>query len=222
MSTPTPTTSTYPSGHTGHLSTDQQSSLDRFKALCTESGHYQPLVPDHEHPSHSDETLLRFLRARRWIPKDALDQFVKTEKWMQETRLGEMYEKVDVDEYESARRMVRSQICQLCITQCLCFGWSCSTRNGLDVETNVVSHSTCTRSHLSIPNPSLHSKRPLLAFKTFPLDRVDPPQSSSYGYSYLLPVSHIQPSPGVQLLPGLSQRLQSRRRSISWISVGLG
>ena len=49
----------YPSGHIGHLSSNQQSSLDQFKQLCQEKGYYKPAgVGGRTVPSHDDETLL--------------------------------------------------------------------------------------------------------------------------------------------------------------------
>lgn len=56
--------------------------------------------------SHEDETLLRFLRARKFVPKDALRQFKETEKWREEQKIEEWYDTIDVDEYEATRLLV--------------------------------------------------------------------------------------------------------------------
>ncbi|EME40166.1 hypothetical protein DOTSEDRAFT_74855 [Dothistroma septosporum NZE10] len=96
----------WPSGHAGHLSEGHQAQLAKFKQLCEQKGYYHPgdtskNVP----PSHDDETLLRYLRARKFIPKDAFGQFKDTEDWRQENQLDKLYETIDVNEYEQTRRL---------------------------------------------------------------------------------------------------------------------
>lgn len=115
----------YPSGHLGHLTEPQQSALVDFKKLCTASGLYKP-ASDGQPPSHSDAVLLyvlpvacfppvsvpvlpchrRFLRARRFIPKDAQQQFQDTEKWRKVNEIDKVYENIDIENYDEARRLV--------------------------------------------------------------------------------------------------------------------
>lgn len=98
--------SLYPAGHQNHLSTDQTEALQEFKALCEKNGCYTPDTPNTP-ASHDDETLLRFLRARRFVPSDALQQFKATEDWRKEQNIDNWYETIDVDEYEHTRLLVR-------------------------------------------------------------------------------------------------------------------
>lgn len=67
-------------------------------------GYYEP-ADDGTPASHDDETLLRYLRARKWIPQDAFGQFKDTEDWRQENELDNLYETIDVQEYETTRRL---------------------------------------------------------------------------------------------------------------------
>jgi len=49
----------YPAAHFGHLSEEQQASLEKFKALIKERGYYHPAgEKENQHASHDDETLL--------------------------------------------------------------------------------------------------------------------------------------------------------------------
>ncbi|KAI9686714.1 MAG: hypothetical protein M1822_002773 [Bathelium mastoideum] len=96
----------YPSGHLGHLSGNQQSSLDQFKQLCHEKGYYKPAgVDGRALPSHDDETLLRYLRARKFVPQEAFIQFKDTEDWRRNNQLEELYETMDINEYEETRKL---------------------------------------------------------------------------------------------------------------------
>ena len=47
----------YPSGHLGHLTTEQIQALADFKELCVEKGLYTPATSGTP-ASHNDETLL--------------------------------------------------------------------------------------------------------------------------------------------------------------------
>ncbi|KAF2278337.1 CRAL/TRIO domain-containing protein [Westerdykella ornata] len=96
----------YPAAHYGHLTENQQQQLDAFKLLCQEQGYYTPadLAKDIE-ASHDDETMLRFLRARRFVPQDAFKQFKDTEDWRKEHDLGNLYKTIDIEEYEQTRRL---------------------------------------------------------------------------------------------------------------------
>lgn len=49
--------------------------------------------------------MLRYLRARKFIPKDAFAQFKDTEDWRKENQLDTLYETIDVNEYEQTRRL---------------------------------------------------------------------------------------------------------------------
>ncbi|KAL8403589.1 hypothetical protein RB594_008737 [Gaeumannomyces avenae] len=89
----------YPNGHLGYLNESETKALDEFKALITEKSEYSPGPP----PSHDDQTLLRFLRARRWVPQDAFTQFKETEDWRAATRLDLLYDTIDLDAYEQSR-----------------------------------------------------------------------------------------------------------------------
>ncbi|SMR63725.1 unnamed protein product [Zymoseptoria tritici ST99CH_3D1] len=95
---------TWPAGHVGHLSDSQTSALEKFKQLCQEKGYYTP-SKDSTPASHDDETMLRYLRARKFVPNDAFTQFKDTEDWRQETGLENLYETIDIQEYEATRRL---------------------------------------------------------------------------------------------------------------------
>ncbi|ORY21511.1 CRAL-TRIO domain-containing protein [Naematelia encephala] len=94
----------YPAGHLGHLSDQQRQLLSEFKTLCAERKQYTP-GSSTQRPSTDDATLLRFLRARKFQLEPAYNQFVTTERWRRENQLTELYEKIDIDEYEATRRL---------------------------------------------------------------------------------------------------------------------
>jgi hypothetical protein len=48
----------------------------------------------------------RFLRARRFDVKGALDQFQATEEWRATNQIDLLYENIEVDSYEESRRVV--------------------------------------------------------------------------------------------------------------------
>lgn len=79
--------------------------MDRFRKLCEEKGYYTPKTADGTPSSHDDETLLRYLRARRFVPSEAFAQFKDTEDWRAETQLDNLYETIDVKEYDNTRRL---------------------------------------------------------------------------------------------------------------------
>lgn len=87
-----------------HLTDGQTAALDKFKKLCQERGYYQP-GNDRTAPSHDDETLLRYLRARKFVPEEAFKQLKDTEDWRQENQLDKLYETIDISEYEASRRL---------------------------------------------------------------------------------------------------------------------
>lgn len=78
--------------------------MNRFKDLATSKGYYIPASRDTP-ASHDDETLLRYLRARKFTPQEAFNQFKDTEDWRKENELEEIYETIEVEEYEQTRRL---------------------------------------------------------------------------------------------------------------------
>ncbi|KAL8788752.1 MAG: hypothetical protein Q9195_007159 [Heterodermia aff. obscurata] len=89
-------------GHIGHLTEEEGSALDKFKALAAQKGFYTPVGPSGK-ASHDDGTLVRYLRARKFVPQDAFQQFSDTEKWRKDNDLEALYEKIDVHDYQEAR-----------------------------------------------------------------------------------------------------------------------
>lgn len=69
-----------------------------------------PMGPSGQVPVCSDSTDKdrRFLRARKFDVEAAWGQFKDTEDWRRDNALDKLYENIDVDSYESARRMVRA------------------------------------------------------------------------------------------------------------------
>ena len=49
----------------------------------------------------------RYLRARRWVPNDAYQQFHETEEWRKANDIDLLYHTIEVDAYEQSRRLVR-------------------------------------------------------------------------------------------------------------------
>jgi hypothetical protein len=47
----------YPSGHLGHLTSEEEAAFKNFKLLCAEKGNYKPADGDTP-ASHDDATLL--------------------------------------------------------------------------------------------------------------------------------------------------------------------
>ncbi|KAF9523923.1 CRAL/TRIO domain-containing protein [Crepidotus variabilis] len=68
-------------GHVGHLSPEQETTLQSFKESLGQAKLYH--VVD-EAPSHDEATLLRFLRARSWNIAAAQRQFAGHEAWLKE------------------------------------------------------------------------------------------------------------------------------------------
>ncbi|KAI1352428.1 CRAL-TRIO domain-containing protein [Xylaria sp. FL0043] len=91
----------YPTGHLGHLTEHEQQALIDFKTLLEEKGLYKPGPP----PSHDDPTLLRYLRARKWVPQDAYGQFAETEKFRNANEIEKLYDTIDIDSYEASRKL---------------------------------------------------------------------------------------------------------------------
>lgn len=78
--------------------------MDDFRELCKRKGYWIPASGDTP-ASHDDETLLRYLRARKFVPSEAFKQFKDTEDWRAENHLEKLYETIDIDEYEQSRRL---------------------------------------------------------------------------------------------------------------------
>ncbi|KAK3952447.1 CRAL-TRIO domain-containing protein [Pseudoneurospora amorphoporcata] len=91
----------YPNGHLGHLKPEEQEALERFKTYLAEKGYYKPGPL----ASHDDQTLLRYLRARRWNVVDAFKQFKETEDWRKANGLNVLYDTIDLEAYEASRRL---------------------------------------------------------------------------------------------------------------------
>ncbi|KAK3338041.1 CRAL-TRIO domain-containing protein [Neurospora tetraspora] len=91
----------YPNGHLGHLKPEEQEALESFKTYLAEKGYYKPGPP----ASHDEQTLLRYLRARRWNVVDAFKQFKETEDWRKANDLNVLYDTIDLEAYEASRRL---------------------------------------------------------------------------------------------------------------------
>ncbi|GAB7361349.1 hypothetical protein MBLNU230_g1405t1 [Neophaeotheca triangularis] len=94
----------FPAAHIGHLTEGQQGALTKFKDLSSSKGYYIP-ASGKTPASHDDETLLRYLRARKFNPQEAFAQFKETEDWRKENELDKLYETIDIEEYEQTRRL---------------------------------------------------------------------------------------------------------------------
>ncbi|KZM22614.1 uncharacterized protein EKO05_0009735 [Ascochyta rabiei] len=94
----------YPAGHLAHLSENQQKQLQAFEKLAQEQGYYTPATETAE-ASHDDETMLRFLRARRFVPQEAFKQFKDTEDWRKDQNIISLFETIEVEEYEQTRQL---------------------------------------------------------------------------------------------------------------------
>ncbi|KAL4887711.1 CRAL-TRIO domain-containing protein [Aspergillus karnatakaensis] len=93
-------------GHLNHLTEEQEVKLTEFKQLCEKEGYYKPAGEgEGEKPSHDDATMLRFLRARRFDVNGAWGQFKDTEDWRKENAIEALYENIEVESYDAARRM---------------------------------------------------------------------------------------------------------------------
>ncbi|KAG8951702.1 hypothetical protein FRC04_005723 [Tulasnella sp. 424] len=91
-------------GHIGHLTHDQELALQDFKARLQAAGLYDPGDENESRkPSHTDATLLRFLRARQFNPPKALKQFSDREAWGKQMDLDNLYNNYDVDEFSDAQ-----------------------------------------------------------------------------------------------------------------------
>ncbi|TWU77273.1 hypothetical protein ED733_003549 [Metarhizium rileyi] len=99
-STSTMSQAGYPRGHLGHLSEHEDKALSRLKDVLEQRGAWT-----REPASHDDQTLLRFLRARRWVVEDAYVQFKDTEDWRKANNIDTLYRTIELDAYEQSRRL---------------------------------------------------------------------------------------------------------------------
>ncbi|KAL8725044.1 MAG: hypothetical protein Q9181_006561 [Wetmoreana brouardii] len=89
-------------GHLGHLTNQEEAALDEFKKISAVQGFYRPET-NTQRASHDDGTLVRYLRARKFVPQDAFVQFKDTEIWRKDNNLDALYEKIDIQDYQEAR-----------------------------------------------------------------------------------------------------------------------
>lgn len=50
----------------------------------------------------------RYLRARKFLPREAYEQFKDTEIWRKDNDLEALYERIDIGDYQEARSVVCS------------------------------------------------------------------------------------------------------------------
>ncbi|RYP27849.1 hypothetical protein DL767_007497 [Monosporascus sp. MG133] len=92
----------YPKGHLGHLTEKEEQALREFKDFLEAKGLYKRGPP----ASHDDPTLLRYLRARKWVVQDAYKQFSDTENFREANQIGLLYDTMDIDRYEESKKLV--------------------------------------------------------------------------------------------------------------------
>ncbi|KAI0317645.1 CRAL-TRIO domain-containing protein [Amylostereum chailletii] len=89
-------------GNLGHLTEDQQAQFTTFRTNLEKASLYTP--PTTTAPSsHDDATLLRFLRARRFDPLKAQQQFAATEDWRKTHSVDALYATFPTQEFERAK-----------------------------------------------------------------------------------------------------------------------
>lgn len=93
---------TWLKGHVGHLTPQEESSFQQFKELAAKEDFYTPATSAKK-ASHDDGTLVRYLRARKFVPQEAFIQFKDTEIWRKDNDLVALYEKIDIHDYQEAR-----------------------------------------------------------------------------------------------------------------------
>lgn len=93
------------SGHVGNLTSQQQAALVQFRARLIEQHLYTPSSPaESKKASHSEATLLRFLRARKFDVNGAYKQFSESTEWRKKYNVDELYRTFPIDEMESSKR----------------------------------------------------------------------------------------------------------------------
>ncbi|KAF8322655.1 CRAL/TRIO domain-containing protein [Clavulina sp. PMI_390] len=90
-------------GYPGHLTPSELSALEKFRGLITDAKLYTPSSGT-SRASHSETTLCRFLRARRFDPEKALKQFSDYEAWRKQHNVDELYRTFPVEEMELAKK----------------------------------------------------------------------------------------------------------------------
>ncbi|KAG8773878.1 hypothetical protein FRC12_002275 [Ceratobasidium sp. 428] len=86
------------------LDQKQLKALDELKQTLEQSGDYSP-AKDGSDPSHSDATLIRFLRARRYSPTNAAQHFRTVEKWRTQHDVDNLYKTgFDLKEFEDMKK----------------------------------------------------------------------------------------------------------------------
>jgi len=90
-------------GHLGRLTPEQETALSTFKANLEKAKLYSPATETSK-ASHDDETLLRFLRARRFDPEKAQKQFSDTLAWRKKYDVDNLFANFDTEEFEASRR----------------------------------------------------------------------------------------------------------------------
>jgi len=50
------------------------------------------------------------LRARRFVPQEAFKQFKDTEDWRKDQNIDDVFETIEVEEYEQTRKLVLSSL----------------------------------------------------------------------------------------------------------------
>ncbi|KAM0792775.1 hypothetical protein ACM66B_002546 [Microbotryomycetes sp. NB124-2] len=79
------------SGHPGHLTPEQEQTLQKFKEELAQEGYYDAA-------KHDDPMLLRFLRARKFDLHKAKIMWIDTQKWRKEFKVDELYETFEYTE----------------------------------------------------------------------------------------------------------------------------
>ncbi|KDE04630.1 hypothetical protein MVLG_04930 [Microbotryum lychnidis-dioicae p1A1 Lamole] len=95
------------SGRIGHLTEAQTTAFDEFKQRLQDGGYYTP-AEDGKEASHTEATIVRFLRARKFQVEGAYNQFVASEKWRKNEKVDDLYRNFNVDEFRTGQ-LVYSQ-----------------------------------------------------------------------------------------------------------------
>jgi hypothetical protein len=103
----------YPAGHLSHLSDNQQEQLNAFRKICLDKGYYTPAAVRARssfvvYTCKALTAYRRYLRARRFVPQEAFKQFKDTEDWRKNNKLDQIFETIEVEEFEQTRRLVRN------------------------------------------------------------------------------------------------------------------
>jgi len=94
---------------------------------------------------HSLTANSRYLRARRFAPQEAFKQFKDTEDWRRENKLSDIFNNIEIEEYEQTRRLVTTR--PAVQTRPMAdVATVCSTPNGSADATSAASRCICSRS----------------------------------------------------------------------------